>query len=150
MAGGSQSYSPNSHRKSHRNVLRVSDICQELQSDCKNYCRFVVVEEFSGLGILREIFDCWAFCLLETVTADRPYDRVRIIARTGQFRYVQARRICPLQIQNKFYNRFAFVTNIRYSQVQFDETFCRKLVNNFDCRAFSLFISLKRPWPAVG
>ena len=29
--------SPNSHRKSHRNVLRVPDVCYELQSDNKNY-----------------------------------------------------------------------------------------------------------------
>ena len=37
------------------------------------------------------------------------------------------------------YNRFAFPNKHQILSVRFDETFCGNSVNNFDCRAFSLF-----------
>ena len=51
----------------------------------------------------------------------------------------KARRICALQIQNNFENRFLFPNNLQLVSKRFNETFCGNLVNNFDCRAFSLF-----------
>ena len=51
---GSQTCSPNSHRKPYRNVLRVFDVCSEKQCDSKSYFAFVV-ETFSELVVHTEI-----------------------------------------------------------------------------------------------
>ena len=48
-------------------------------------------------------------------------------------------RIPLLQIQNNFYNRPLIPNKHQILSIYFDETFCGNLVNNFDCRAFSLF-----------
>ena len=45
-------------------------LTQKMQSDCKQYFGFAV-EEFAGITGVSELFDCWAFCLLETVTSER-------------------------------------------------------------------------------
>ena len=45
---GSQTCSPNSHGKPHRDVLRVFDVCSEKQCDSKSYFAFEV-ETFSQL-----------------------------------------------------------------------------------------------------
>ena len=102
---GSQNCPPNFHRKSPRNVLRVFDVCSEMQSDCTQYFGFAV-EEFAGITGVSELFDCWAFCLLETVTSGSRKNRER----------GDVRRICPPQIQNNFYSRVVFQTSIKYSQ----------------------------------
>ena len=54
------------------------------------------------------------------------------------FWYVQARRTCPLQIQNNLQNRFLFPNKHLILSKRFNETFCGNSLNNFDCRAFSL------------
>ena len=99
---GSQNCPPNFHRKFPRNVLRVFDVCSEMQSDCEQYFGFAV-EEFAGISGVSELFDCWAFCLLETVTSGSRKNRER----------GDVRRICPLQI---FRVGLYFQTNIKYSQ----------------------------------
>ena len=48
-------------------------------------------------------------------------------------------KIPLLQIPNNFYNRFAIPNKHQILSIRFDETFCGNLVNNFDCRALSLF-----------
>ena len=68
--------------------LRVFDVCSEMQSDCKQYFGFAV-EEFTEITGVSELFDCWTFCLLETVTSG---------SRKNQ-ECGDVRRICPLQIQ---------------------------------------------------
>lgn len=76
-----------------------------MQSDCKQYFGFAV-EEFAGITGESELFDCWAFCLLETVSSGSRKNRER----------GDVRRICPPQIQNNFYSRVVFQTSIKYSQ----------------------------------
>ena len=89
-------------QKFPRNVLRVFDVCSEMQSDCGQYFGFVV-EEFDGISGVSELVDCWAFSLLETVTSGSRKNRER----------GDVRRICPLQI---FRVGLYFQTNIKYSQ----------------------------------
>ena len=48
-------------------------------------------------------------------------------------------RIPLPQIQNNFCNRVAFPNKHQILSICFYETFCGNSVNNFDCRAFSLF-----------
>ena len=55
---GSQNCPLNFHRKFPRNILRVFDVCSEMQSDCKQYFGFAV-KEFAGITVFK-VFDCWA------------------------------------------------------------------------------------------
>ena len=50
-------------------------------------------------------------------------------------RYAQARRIRPLQNQNNFYNRFAYLNKHRILWLGLNETFCGNLVTISECRA---------------
>ena len=112
---------PNPHRKSHRNVLKVFDVCLEMQRDCKNYFGFVV-EEFS------ELFDSWAFCLLETVTGGVITQELRERGNFGMYKLGEF-------VHYKSKIALYFRTNIKYSQ----HVSMRLSVGN---SAFSLFETL--------
>ena len=61
------------------------------------------------------------------------------------FRYVQqAQRMFPLQMQNNFYNRTAFLNKHQILSTRFDVAFCGNSVNKFHCRVFSLFETMTR------
>ena len=101
---GSQTCSPNSHRKPHRNVLRVFDVCSEKQCDSKSYFAFVV-ETFSEL-VHTEIPRSRNSCVttLSVTVSSRQCSAVK--EHTGH--EPEFLRIRLLEIQNNFYNRFAF------------------------------------------
>lgn len=103
------------------------DCMPQMQSDCKNYFWFVI-EELSG--ILRAL---WVLAILSTSDRDRQCDRARSI----QFWYNAQLtwRICRLQIQNNFENRFLFLNYHQILTISFKEAFYGNLENNFDCRA---------------
>ena len=119
---GSQNCSLNSHRKPRRNVLRVFDVCLEIQCDSKSYFGFVV-DRFSEL---RHVLAILAYSLKQT--------KCPAVKELEEFQ-----RIILLQIQNNFYNRFALLNKHQIFSIRFNEAFCGNSVNNFDCRAFSLF-----------
>ena len=50
-------------------------------------------------------------------------------------RYAQARKISPLQNQNNFYNRLAYLNKHRILSLGLNETFCGNLVTISECRA---------------
>ena len=85
------------------------------------------------------LFDCWTLCLLETVT-DSVVTQEYVV-----FRYVQqAQRMFPLQMQNNFWNRIAFLNKHQILSTRFDVAFCGNSVNKFHCPAFSLFETVTR------
>ena len=133
---GSQTCSPNSHRKPHRNVLRVFDVSSEKQCDSKSYFAFVV-ETFSELFVYTEIPRSRNSCvttLSVTVSSwqssQRAYEPWAWIPENSSTRN-----------PNIFLIALHFLTNIKYMYSRFDETFCGNSVNNFDCRAFSRHVN---------
>ena len=60
----SKLFTVNSHRKSHQNVLRVFDVCKK----CKAIVKIIFDLQQNNSQEFPELFDCWAFCLLEAVT----------------------------------------------------------------------------------
>ena len=124
---GTQSCSPNSHRKPHRNVLRVFDVCSEKQCDSKSYFAFVV-KTFSEL-VHTEIPRSRNSCV--TALSVTVSSRQMGSENSWEFFYYKSKIIFTIALH--------FLTNIKYSR--FDETFCGNLVNNFDCRAFSRHVN---------
>ena len=103
---GSQTCSPNSHRKPHRNVLRVFDVCSEKQCDSKSYFAFVV-ETFSEHVVHTEIPRSRNSCvttLFVTVSSRQSVQQ----SKSTPSHEPEFLRIRLLEIQNNFYNRFAF------------------------------------------
>ena len=113
-------------------LLRVFDVCSEILRDSKSYFGFVV-NKFSEL-VHTEIYTFSQFLCDHTASHGLKQTKCPAVKEVGEFL-----RIPLLQIQNKFYNRFAIPNKHQILSVHFDEAFCGKLVNNFDCRAFSLF-----------
>ena len=133
---GSQTCSPNSHRKPHRNVLRVFDVCSEKQCVSKSYFAFVV-ETFSDIAhteIPRSRNSCMT-TLSVTVSSRQSVQQSKsaraMSLNSCEFLYQKSKIIFTIALH--------FLTNIKYSR--FDETFCGNSVNNFDCRAFSRHVN---------
>ena len=103
------------------------NVCLEIQCDSKNYFGFVV-DKFSGH---RHVLDSCVITLLVTVSSRQS---VQPSKKLGEFL-----RIPLPQIQNNFYNHFAFPNKHQILSTRFDENFCGNLVKNSYCRAFSLF-----------
>ena len=118
---GTQTFSPNSHRKPHRNVLRVFDVCSEKQCDSKSYFAFVV-ETFSEL-VHTEIPRSRNSCVTTLSVTVSSRQNAQPVIGLGEFL-----RILLLQIQNNFYNRFAILNQHQILSIHFDETFCGKSV----------------------
>ena len=133
---GSQTCSPNSHRKPYRNVLRVFDVCSEKQCDSKSYFAFVV-ETFSELvhtEIPRSRNSC-VTTLSVTVSSRQSVQQSKsaraMSLNSWEFLYWKSKIIFTIALH--------FLTIIKYSR--FDETFCGNSVNNSDCRAFSRHVN---------
>ena len=112
-----------------------------MQSDCKNYFGFLV-EEFSGIHLALCNLTAGHFTgLPETVTVTT-WSRKNF--ENVVFRYVQAQRMFPLQMQNNDYNHIAFLNKHQILSTRFNVAFCGNSVNKFDCRAFGLFKTVTR------
>ena len=116
----------------------VSTNCKTTTSNTKNTSKIqnLNFERHSDQAFFseREKEKLSAFCLLETVS---PWPAVwsRNNRESGNLQ-----RICPLQIQSNFYNRFLVPNKHQILSIRFDDTFWGNSVNNLDiCRASNLF-----------
>ena len=134
---GSRKILRNFHCKVLLNFLRVLDVFLELLSDSKNHVDFLV-DEISELGHTVKSLCCRH---LENFGSARHSEIVTKFPQKVSFkpnllsvekqaisRYAQARRIRPLQNQNNFYNRFAYLNKHRILSLGLNETFCGNLV----------------------
>ena len=96
---GSQNRSPNSHKKSRRNALRVFDVCSEILCDSTTYFRFVA-SKFSEL-VHTEIATFSQFLRYHTAGHSLKYTKCPAVKELGEFL-----RIPQLQIQNNICTRF--------------------------------------------
>ena len=126
---GSQNCSLNSLRNPSRNVLRVFDVCSEIQYDSKSYFGFVEDNFFEIVHTESATRNSCVITLLVAVSSRCP-----AVKELGEFL-----RIILLQIRNNFYNRFALLNKHQILSMRFDENLCGNSAHNFDCRAFNLF-----------
>ena len=123
---GSQNCLPNSHRKPHRNVLRVFEVCSKILCDSKSYFGFIVGK-----------FPKFAHTEIVTFSQFlRDHTARQVLKYTKCPAVKEFLRIPLLQIQNNFCNRFAIPIKHHILSIHCDETFCGNVVNNFDCRVY--------------